>query len=245
MRRFVLPQQQTPAAPEPEPALADEAPDGPAAEPFGMFPPHVAALLSRSAVHRCWHEGEVVLPADRVVPWVLTVRRGKLRMAATLEDGRDCFFRWHAVGEVAGLISAVSDLPLPVDAVAFEHCETLHVERELLLDLMQRDGEASLAVARLIARHAYDTVNLVRMIHESSLNGRVLGVLRHLAEVNGRPEAPGLRSLPVSQHDIAAALGASRQRVNAELRALERAGQIRLGYNRVLLVEAERGKEPH
>ena len=222
-------------------AVADAA----APEPFGMFPPEVAAVLRRSAVHRCWREGEVVLPADRVVPWVLTVQRGKLRMAATLEDGRDCFFRWHAVGEVAGLISAVSDLPLPVDAVAFEHCETMHVERERLLALMQRDGAVALAVARLIARHAYDTVNLVRMIHESSLGGRVLGVLRHLAEVNGRPEAPGLRSLPVSQNDIAAALGASRQRVNAELRALERAGQIRLGYNRVLLVDGARGNEPH
>lgn len=209
----------------------------PAPQPFAAFPPAVAQTLRAAAVHRCWRDGEIVLRADRVVPWVLTVLRGKLRMAATLEDGRDVFFRWHGPGEMAGMISAVADLPLPVDAVAHDHCETLHVERELLLDLMLRDGAVALAVARLNARHTYDTVNLVRMNHESSLHARVLGVLRHLAVVNGTREAPCAMSLPVSQHDVAAALGASRQRVNAELKALEQAGHIRLGYNRVILFE--------
>jgi len=206
-------------------------------QPFGMFPPEVAFVLRQTAVHRCWQEGEVVLPADRVVPWILTVVQGKLRMAATLEDGNEVFFRWHGPGEMAGMISAISDLPLPVDAVAHGHCETLHVDRERLLDMMLRDGGVALAVARLNARHTYDTVNLVRMSHEASLNARVLGVLRHLAMVNGTREAPGAMSVPVSQRDIAAALGASRQRVNMELKALERAGHIRLGYNRIILFE--------
>jgi len=206
-------------------------------EPFGMFPPEVARALRERAVHRCWRDGEVVLPSDRVVPWILTVVQGKLRMAATLEDGREVFFRWHGPGEMAGMISAISDLPLPVDAVAYERCETLHVPREVLLEMMLGDGRVALAVARLNARHTYDTVNLLRMNHEASLQARVLGVLRHLAVVNGTRQAPGAMSLPVSQRDIAAALGASRQRVNAELKALEQAGHIRQGYNHVILLE--------
>ena len=201
-----------------------------------MFPAHVAQRLRRAAIHRCWSNGSVVLPAGRVVPWVITLVRGRLRMAATLDDGRDVFFRWHVPGEAAGLISAVSDLPLPVDAVAFDDCETLHVEREVLLEMMAADGNVGLAVARLVAKHAYDTVNLVRMRTESTLNARVLGVLRHLALVNGSPHGPSAWSLSVSQRDIAGAVGASRQRVNAELRALEEAGYIQLGYNRVIVI---------
>jgi CRP-like cAMP-binding protein len=157
-------------------------------------------------------------------------------MAATLDDGRDVFFRWHVAGEPAGLISAVSDLPLPVDAVAFDDCETLHVDREILLEMMRADGNIALAVARLLAKHTYDTVNLVRMRTESNLNARVLGVLRHLAVVNGTPQGPAAWSLSVSQRDIAGAVGASRQSVNAELRVLEQAGYIQLGYNRILVI---------
>ena len=205
-------------------------------EAFSMFPPDVAEKLCHVAVHRYWSNGSIVLPVGRIVPWVLTILRGRLRMAATLEDGHDVFFRWHAPGETAGLISAVSDLPLPVDAVAFDDCETLHVDREMLLDMMRADGNVALAVARLVAKHAYDTVNLVRMRTESSLNARVLGVLRHLALVNGTPHGPGAWALSVSQQDIAGAVGASRQRVNTELRALELAGQIQLGYNRIIVV---------
>ena len=207
-----------------------------AVEAFAMFPPEVARTLARVAVHRCWSNGSIVLPVGRVVPFVLTLVHGRLRMAATLDDGRDVFFRWHVPGEPAGLISAVSDLPLPVDAVAFDDCETLEVDREILLEMMRADGDVALAVARLLAKHTYDTVNLVRMRTESNLNARVLGVLRHLAVVNGLPHGPGAWSLSVSQRDIAGAVGASRQRVNAELRALEQAGHIQLGYNRILVI---------
>ena len=203
-----------------------------------MFPPEVARLLCDAALHRCWSNGTVVLREGEVVPWVMTLVRGRLRMASTLEDGRDVFFRWHVPGETAGLISAVSDLPLPVDAVAFDDCETLQVDRQILLDMMRADGNVALAVARLVAKHAYDTVNLVRMKTESTLNARVLGVLRHLAMVNGSPHGPSAWDVSVSQRDIAGAVGASRQRVNAELRALEHAGHIQLGYNRVLVIGA-------
>ena len=203
---------------------------------FSMFPPEIAERLGRDAVHRCWSNGSIVLPVGRVVPLVLALVRGRLRMAATLDDGRDVFFRWHIAGETAGLISAVSDLPLPVDAVAFDDCETLQVDRDVLLAMMRADGNAALAVARLLAKHTYDTVNLVRMRTESNLNARVLGVLRHLAQVNGSPHGPAAWALSVSQRDIAGAVGASRQRVNAELRVLEEAGHIQLGYNRVIVI---------
>lgn len=209
---------------------------GARAEPFAMFPPEVARRLSQSAVHRCWANGSIVLPVDRIVPWVLTIVRGRLRMAATLHDGREAFFRWHVQGEAAGLVSAISDLPLPVDAVAFDDCETLHVDREVLVEMMRADGDVALAVTRLIAKHVYDTVNLVRMRTESSLNARVLGILRHLALVNGSPHGPAAWSVSVSQLDIAGAVGASRQRVNAELRALEQSGHIQLGYSRVIVI---------
>ena len=219
----------------PVPLEKPDALDG-AVQAFAMFPLEVARTLARFAVHRCWSDGSIVLPAGRVVPFVVTLVRGRLRMAATLDDGRDVFFRWHVPGEPAGLISAVSDLPLPVDAVAFDDCETLQVDREILVEMMRADGAVALAVARLLAKHTYDTVNLVRMRTESNLNARVLGVLRHLAVVNGSPHGPAAWSLSVSQRDIAGAVGASRQRVNAELRALEQAGHIQLGYNRILVI---------
>lgn len=200
---------------------------------FSEFPDDVAAALRAAAVHRAWANGEVVLPQGRVVEQVVTVLQGRLRMATSGAEGLALFFRWHLPGEIAGMVSAIADLPFPVEAVAFDDCETLQLDRHTLLSMMQTDARVACAAARLVARHTYDVVNLVSARTESTLTSRVLKVLRHLALLNGRPDGVGTWTLAVSQQDVASAVGASRPRVNAEMRSLERAGQIQLGYRHV------------
>jgi CRP-like cAMP-binding protein len=202
---------------------------------FSVFPPDAAASLRRIAVHRCWRNGEIVLPRGHLVPAVMSIVRGRLRITAASEEGHEVFFRWYMPGEVMGLVSAVAHLPFPVDAVAHDDCETLNVEREALMAMLQADPQIAVAAARVLARHAWDVVNLVTARTEQSLTARVLGVLRHLAVLNGQPCGGGVWRLSASQQDIASAAGASRQRVNAELRTLERSGHIELGYGHVIV----------
>lgn len=202
---------------------------------FAVFPAEAAATLRRMAVHRCWRNGDIVLPRGELVPAVMAIVRGRLRITAASEEGHEVFFRWYMPGEVMGLVSAVAHLPFPVDAVAHDDCETLNVEREVLLALAQTDAQIGFAVARVLARHAWDMVTLVTARTEQSLTARVLGVLRHLAVLNGQACGGGSWRLSASQQDIASAVGASRQRVNAELRSLERAGHIQLGYGHVIV----------
>lgn len=197
------------------------------------FPPEVAAALAVRGVRRAWVDGTTVLPHGHVVPWVQVVLRGRLRVTSPAEPGHEVFFRWQQPGEIVGLASAVSGRPLPVDIVAFDDCVTLQVERDALLELLRSDVRVAMAAAQLLAGYAYDLIELVNVRTEATLTHRVLGVLRHLAVLNGQPEGPGTWSLAISQQDIAAAVGASRQRVNAELRALEREGLIELGYRRL------------
>jgi len=201
---------------------------------FSTFPAEAAAALRDMAVHRCWGNGSVVLAKGRVVPWVMTIIRGRLRISASAE-GQEVFVRWQMPGETVGLASAVSDLPLPVDVIAFDDCETLHVDREALLELMRSDANVACAAARHVAVHAYDLVHHLAARTEQTLTARVLGVLRHLAQLNGSPAGPSDRTLSISQQEIASATGASRQRVNVELRRLERSGLIKLGYRHVVV----------
>jgi CRP/FNR family cyclic AMP-dependent transcriptional regulator len=201
---------------------------------FSTFPEDAAAALRATAVHRCWSNGSVVLAKGRIVPWVMSILRGRLRIAASVEV-QEVFVRWQMPGETVGLVSAVSDLPLPVDVIAFDDCETLHVDREVLLQLMRSDANVACAAARHVAVHAYDLVHHLAARTEQTLTARVLGVLRHLAVLNGSPAGASAWTLAVSQQEIASAAGASRQRVNVELRTLERAGLIKLGYRHVVV----------
>lgn len=197
------------------------------------IPQDLSAALRRVGVHRVWQDGATVLSRGHVVPCVHLVLRGRLRITAAAEPEHEVFFRWQQPGELVGLTSAVSGRPFPVDAVTFDGCETMQIERDRLLDVLRTDAAAALAAAKVLANYAYDLIDLVTLRTEQTLTARVLGVLRHLSQVNGEPEGPGCWSLAISQADIAAAVGASRQRVNAELRTLEREGLIELGYRRL------------
>lgn len=197
------------------------------------LPAELATPLRRIGVRRIWHNGSTLLSRGHVVPCVHLVLRGRLRITAAAVPEHEVFFRWQQAGELVGLTSAVSGRPFPVDAVTFDDCETLQVDRDVLLHLLRSDAGAALAAAQMLAHHAYDLIELVTLRTEQTLTARVLGVLRHLAQLNGEAEGPGCYGLAISQADIAAAVGASRQRVNAELRTLERDGLIELGYRRL------------
>lgn len=186
-------------------------------------------------MRRVWVDGSTVFARGHIAPWVQIVLRGRLRITSVPEPGHEVFFRWQQPGEIVGLASAVSGRPLPIDAVAFDACETLQIERDALLALLRSDVRAAMAAAELLAGYAYDLIELVTVRTEQTLTHRVLGVLRHLALLNGQAAAAGSWVLALSQADLAAAVGASRQRVNAELRTLAKEGLIELGYRRLVV----------
>ena len=211
---------------------------------FAAFPAAQAETLRRLARHRRWRNGAVVMSYGNVVSGVLGITHGRLRITATTNDGNEVFFRWYLPGEVAGLLSAVDRLPSPVDAIAVDDFEALEVDREVLIATMRADAAMGAAVSRILARHAWDVCNLVTARTAHVLTERVFGVVSHLARVNGTRREDGAWELAISQKDIAEAVGASRQRVNLELRALEESGRICLGYGHVVLLERERVVAP-
>lgn len=123
----------------------------------------------------------------------------------------------------------LGDAPVPVDLVAVGDVEVLIVPREPLLEFLARDAAASLAVARLLSLRINELFDIIFIRAEDTLGSRVWATLQRIAAENGvRREDRTL--LRISQGDLAAAVGASRQRVNTELRKLQAEGKIRLGY---------------
>ena len=206
-----------------------------AQQAFAVFPPEQAARLHALATHRCWRNGDVLLEEGRSVSDVMAIVAGRVRTGATSYEGSEVFFRWYRPGEVIGLVSAVGPLPYPAKAVAFDDCETLVVARDTLLTLMHEDAAMAIAVARVLARHSWDLCHLIESRTPHSLTERVLAALTHFGRINGSACDDGSVQVSLSQRDIAEAIGASRSRVNIELKKLASRGLIRLGYGHVVL----------
>ena len=60
--------------------------------------------------------------------------------------------------------------------------------------------------------------------------------LQRLCRRNGKPGKNGTTRLTITQSEIATAAGASRQRVNLELKRLQTLGLIKLGYGETVIM---------
>jgi CRP/FNR family cyclic AMP-dependent transcriptional regulator len=204
---------------------------------LAQFPRDTAAALRRMGRLNHWNDGDVVLRAGTPAASALMIVQGRLRLATASAEGKEVLFRWFTPGEFVGLVSILGHMPVPVEAVAVGHCETIHFEAEELLRHLRTDAAGALSFAGLISRFTAEITNLFVTHTAGTLEERILAVLARLALHEGvSPSQQDVR-LKASHQDIAAAVGASRQRVSLELQKLAASGRIRLGYRHLVLLK--------
>lgn len=193
------------------------------------LPAASARRLREIGIRRSYHDNQMLQQRGDAARHVLVLLSGRLRSVAYTAGGTEQLTCWLEPGEVSGFSSVLGDAPVPVDLVAVGEVEVLVVPRGPLLDFLAGDATASLAVARLLSLRINELFDIIFIRAEDTLASRVQATLQRIAAENGvrRDDRTLLR---ISQGDLAAAVGASRQRVNTELRKLQAEGRIRLGY---------------
>lgn len=192
--------------------------------------------LRRAGTVRTWHAGQMVMSRGQPTTEAQLLLSGRLRVSVSTPEGDEQLLRWLIPGEISGLSSVLAHSNYPSDLLATETSEVLHIERHRLVQLIESDPAVALDLLRVLGLRVNQLIDAIadRSVH--SLEQRVQAALERFATFNGEPVAEGLL-LKVSQDDIAHAAGASRQRVNIQLRQMQAEGRIRLGYRQVLMLQ--------
>ena len=193
------------------------------------LPAQSARRLWEIGIRRRYHDNQLVQQRGNAAHYALVLLSGRLRTLAYTAGGSEQLTRWLEPGEVAGFSSVLGNAPVPVDLVATGTVEVLVLPREPLLRLLASDAAASLTVARILSLRVNELLDVIFIRAEDTLGTRVWATLQRLAAENGK-RLGDRTMLRISQGDVAHAVGASRQRVNAELRKLQAECRIRLGY---------------
>lgn len=161
--------------------------------------------------------------------WLLS--SGALRMAQVSRDGRELLLDvlgvGDGVGEPPGMIS-------PATVRALRPCRLVPV--------------APRAAADLLTARAHRAAALAADLAWLDVRGRIFGRLDDLAQRFGRPVEGGrLILLPLTQDELAALAGTTRESANRALRALVGEGRVRIAgrgryvvRTRLRAVEADR-----
>lgn len=160
-------------------------------------------------------------------------------MAGVTPEGEEVLLRWFLPGEFVGLASVLGNLPLPAEVVATGTVEAIGLDATALKRHLATDPEGAMEFARIVSTFASELAELFVSFAASRLDRRILGVLQRFAAHEPNATRDREIRLEVSQQDLAHAVGASRQRVSVELRKLEEAGWIKLGYRHLVLLRMQ------
>jgi CRP-like cAMP-binding protein len=169
------------------------------------------------------------------------VARGAVRIGTALADGRNFTLDFIGPSQWFGDIALIDDKPLELDVVAHAASTLLTVTRTDMKRLIHTHVELRDALLQLNCQRLRHMFHRFEELHTLPLGQRIARQVLRLARQFGRHSEQGLViELGVSQGDLAALVGGSRQRVNRAWRQMHHLDIVRLGQARLLVLDEAR-----
>lgn len=199
-----------------------------------------SAILGRAVVRRLPDGAPLAARGMPAEDWV-GVARGAVRVSSVSLSGKQVSLTYVEPGTWFGDIALFDGLPRTHDATAHGMSTLLIVRKADFKDLLSQHIELYDALLRLNCRRLRLMFNLFEDLNTKPLGARLAGQLLLLAKSYGIEQGEEIRiGLQLAQEDLAQLLGASRQRVNQELKELERDGVLRVEPTRLVVLSREK-----
>ncbi len=199
---------------------------------FGSLSPSLRHDILRCAYVKRYRDGELISArGDPPEDWIACAR-GAVRVSSTSISGKQVTLTYVEPGIWFGDVSIFDGDRRTHDAYAHGECTILCVAKADFKKILAAHVELYEALLRLHARRIRQLYGLVEDLNTLPLRARLAKQLLHLVRSYGVPslsDASEMRiSLHLAQEELAQLLGASRQRVNQELKSMERESSIRI-----------------
>ena len=189
------------------------------------------AILSRAVVRRLADGAILGARGAEAQEWC-GCALGAVRVSSVSLSGKQVTLTYVEPGVWFGDIALFDGMPRTHDAHAHGPTTLLVVRRADFRNLLSQHVELYEALLRLHARRIRTLFGLVEDLNTLPLRARLAKQLAHLVRSYGVPSlADGGEvriGLQLAQEELAQLLGASRQRVNQELKQMEREEVIRI-----------------
>ena len=199
---------------------------------FGSLSPSLRHDILRCAYVKRFRDGELISArGDPPEEWIACAK-GAVRVSSTSISGKQVTLTYVEPGIWFGDVSIFDGDRRTHDAYAHGECTILCVAKADFKKILTSHQELSEAMLRLQARRIRQLFGLVEDLNTLPLRARLAKQLLHLMRSYGVPSlshATEVRiGLHLAQEELAQLLGASRQRVNQELKSMEREEALRI-----------------
>jgi CRP/FNR family cyclic AMP-dependent transcriptional regulator len=199
---------------------------------FSSLSPSLRHDILRCAFVKRFKDGDLICArGDPPEDWIACAK-GAVRVSSTSISGKQITLTYVEPGIWFGDVSIFDGDRRTHDAYAHADTTILCVSRADFRKILAQHVELYEALLRLHARRIRQLFGLVEDLNTLPLRARLAKQLTHLVRSYGVPslsDGSEMRiSLQLAQEELAQLLGASRQRVNQELKSMEREDVIRI-----------------
>jgi CRP/FNR family cyclic AMP-dependent transcriptional regulator len=198
------------------------------------------AILSRALVRRLADGDPLASRGSAAAEWC-GVARGAVRISSVALSGKQVTLTYAEPGTWFGDIALFDGLPRTHDADAHGATTLLVVRKSDFKQLLAQHVELYDALLRLNCRRLRLMFDQIEDLNTRPLQARLAKQILLLARSYGIAHGEETRiGLALAQEDLAQLLGASRQRVNQELKGFEREGAVRVEPTRLVVLSREK-----
>jgi CRP-like cAMP-binding protein len=199
---------------------------------FSSLSPSLRHDILRCAYVRRHRDGDLITARGEPPEEWLACAKGAIRVSSTSISGKQITLTYVEPGIWFGDVSIFDGDRRTHDAYAHGDSTTLCVAKADFKKILSNHVELYEALLRLHARRIRQLYGLVEDLNTLPLRARLAKQLLHLVRSYGVPslsDGSEVRiGLHLAQEELAQLLGASRQRVNQELKSMERENAIRI-----------------
>ena len=187
---------------------------------------------------RRYARGEVIFLEGDTGTALCLIAEGRIRIQLTGADGREVVINVYGPGEIFGEMALLDGEPRSADAIAQDASRVFWLQRDDFAAYLDSHPRAAMTMLASLSRRLRHTTRVVQDATFRDVPARLARVLLDLAARNGEAVEPGIRiESRLTQGELAAMVGASRETVNRALRGFEQRGLIRWEANRILIAE--------
>jgi len=199
---------------------------------FSTLSPSLRHDILRCAYVKRYKDGDLICArGDQPMEWI-GVCKGAARVSSTSISGKQITYTYIEPGIWFGDVAMFDGDSRTHDVYAHGPSTTLCVARADFYKILAQHVELYEALMRLQARRIRQLFGLVEDLNTMPLRARLAKQLLHLSHSYGVPSLTHSGEvrigLHLAQEELAQLLGASRQRVNQELKTMEREEVIRV-----------------
>jgi len=170
------------------------------------------------AKKRTFRAGEVIFHRDDPGQVLYIIKEGKVKICLISPDGQEISLVVFGKGEYFGEFALLDGLPRSADAITLEKVECYTLQRSDFHNVIMKHPRIAIQIMEILCERLRRTDQQVEDLIVLDVYGRVAKKLLELAETHGTKQEDGiLINVRLTQQELAAMVGASRESVNKVL----------------------------